>query len=437
MTTFYHYDKNGAVTASAFDPTAQPFTPSSPECNVYEGRGDIVGAYLARQKLLYPAYTAPESYYTPEASSRIPNQPRVNSLRSKSVDQGYWSSDGHESEGYVNSSCLDYVSNAGYSNWTAHSGLPYSYPDAENIRHLHTLHSLLPHLQPERKLNSLNGPALDVLEQDTGVTFAYQVPKKLLVLFLGRQLVSKFIRTISREDDDSWQGPPMCQELNLPRGHCSKAAIKILIAWMTRACQYHTMGGIRQICVPSNTFVACSLAQTMELLGLHKDALRVDHEIANTHFARPIFAQELETLWNCLGQNSRYVYAAIKVVGLRLREFEHGNGNDAQSLCEMRQPDTRNDIRDKFLRPGEMLAMLEDHPEMRARVRDLDLNEQHRPVFGTKWMRDLNNSTRQSQRSGSVTSGTNLSELTSKNMLPSKGKREVSHEYGPETTASR
>jgi hypothetical protein len=421
MTTFYQYDRNGAVMASAFDPAAQPFTPGPPEYNVYEERGDIVGAYLARHKILYPAYTAPESYHTPDVSSRNPNQPRVYGLRSESVDQGYWSSDGHESEGYANSSCPDYVSNVGYGGWAAHSGLSYHYPDPEKIRHLHTLHSLLPHLQTERKLNSLNGPALDILEQDTGVVFAYQVPKKLLVLFLGRQLVSKFIRTISREDDNNWQGPPVCQELSLPRGHCSKAAIKVLIAWMTRACQHYSMGSIKQIRVPGNTFVACSLAQTMELLGLYKDALRVDHEIASTHFVRPIFAQELETLWNCLGQNSRYVYAAIKVVGRRLQEFENSNGNDTQESCETRKPDFGNDMRDKSLRPDEMLTMLEDYPELRARVRDLDFNEKHRPVFGTKWMGNLNNSTRQSQRSESVTSDANTSEATSRNILPSKG----------------
>jgi hypothetical protein len=111
----------------------------------------------------------------------------------------------------------------------------------------------------------------------------------------------------------------------------------------------------------------------MELFELHKDALRVDHYIAATHFARPIFARELETLWNCLGKGSRYVYAAINVVGRRLRAFDAGStGEDTLGI------------------DAGMLAMLKEHPDLEARVRDPELNEQHRPYFSAQWIKRLN-----------------------------------------------
>jgi hypothetical protein len=254
------------------------------------------------------------------------------------------------------------------------------YPNPEDIRHLHTLQSLLPYLQPERRLNALGGPLLDIVEQDTGVAFAYRVPKKMLVLFLGRRVVNKFIRTTHREDDENWKGAPVCQELNLPRGVASKAAIKALIAWMLRACQYQTMSSMKQIRVPKNTFVACSLARTMELFELHKDALRVDHYIAENHFVQSIFAAELETLWNCLGKESRYVYAAIKAVGQRLHAFEADNeGREILGIDEA------------------MFSMLKQYPELEARVRDPELNEENRPVFSTQWIKRLTDKTNQSQ----------------------------------------
>jgi hypothetical protein len=214
---------------------------------------------------------------------------------------------------------------------------------------------------------------VDIIEQDTGFALAYQVPKKMLVLFLGRKVVNKFIRTIHREDDENWKGAPTSQEMNLPKGVASQASMKILVAWMFRACQYQTMGTMKQIRIPRNTFAACSLARTMELFELHKDALRVDHYIAATHFARPIFAGELETLWNCLGKGSRYVYAAIYVVGRRLRAFDAGStGQDSLGI------------------DADMLAMLKEHPDLEARVRDPKLNEQHRPYFSTQWIKRLN-----------------------------------------------
>ncbi len=380
MTTYYHYDPNGALVASNLHSTASDFAPDPVDADIYEQQGDVVGAYLARREMAYPAHSVSESqqFYCP--AYYPPVQPFNDGVDGQSADQGYRSSDGDEQYGYTCSSQPDISSTLSWAGWASYSSMERPYPNPEDIRHLHTLQSLLPYLQPERRLNALGGPLLDIVEQDTGVAFAYRVPKKMLVLFLGRRVVNKFIRTTHREDDENWKGAPVCQELNLPRGVASKAAIKALIAWMLRACQYQTMSSMKQIRVPKNTFVACSLARTMELFELHKDALRVDQYIAENHFVRSIFAVELETLWNCLGKESRYVYAAIKAVGQRLHAFEADNeGREILGIDEA------------------MFSMLKQYPELEARVRDPELNEENRPVFSTQWIKRLTDKTNQSQ----------------------------------------
>jgi hypothetical protein len=111
--------------------------------------------------------------------------------------------------------------------------------------------------------------------------------------------------------------------------------------------------------IPDNTFAACSLAQTLELFGLHKDAYRVDSAISKHHFQRPIYMVEVETLWNCLGENNRYVYSIVLAFHKQLGQ-EHGEGIQLQDLA------TR-------------------HPKLHARIINLKLNEQYKPVFGRQW----------------------------------------------------
>ena len=57
----------------------------------------------------------------------------------------------------------------------------------------------------------------------------------------------------------------------------------------------------------------------------------------------------------------------IRTVGRRLHA--HENGHDGQV------PGIDND----------MYAMLEDYPRLKARVRDLELNQEYLPQFGTEW----------------------------------------------------
>lgn len=371
MATYYFYGKDGTVTTTHLNPNAPAFTRGLQGATSDQQHGDIVGAYLAHREMTYTAPNPEEAHQYGSTPYQPWGQPLDNSAISEPMEPSHWSSDEYESCDYPPSSQAESVSTLGYAGWASHSGVAHPYPNPEDIRHMHTLHSLLPYLQPERKLNALHGPAVDIVEQDTGVVLAYQVPKKLLVLFLGRRVVNKYIRTIQRQDGKDSSEPPTSQEMSLPRGKSSKASIRVLIAWMARACQYSTMATMEQIRIPKKTFVACSLAQTMELLGLHKDAFRVDNFIAQTHFVRPIFAVELEALWNCLGEENRYVYAAIRVVGTRLQMHE-SNGSKAVPGID-----------------ADMYATLKKYPQLEARVRDPELNERYHPNFSTDWTKGL------------------------------------------------
>jgi len=369
MAVYYHYDENGTLqSTSAGGPLMQ-------QCAVrfdpeyYLERGDVVGAYLARRDTEYPASTVARTY--------DPLRPGFDTggedQRATYGNQAAKSARHKTEEGPDDSCDMQPDKLSLYADWKDCDGLmaqpaPYHpYPNPEDIRHLHTLHSLLPWIHPERRLNALSGAAVDIIEEDTKTVLAHDVPKKVLVLLLGRNVVTKFIGTVGIRKNDRFDGFQKIQKMFIPRGISSIAAMRILLAWLMRACRFHNLSMIRQFNVPHSLFAASTLAQTLTLFGLHKDALRVDQAISQDHFVRPIFADELEQLWNCLGRHNRYTYAAIKVVGERLRRYEQ-TGADKE-----------------FRKPKEMVELLNKHPDLDALVRDTALNEQHRPNFSTEW----------------------------------------------------
>jgi hypothetical protein len=266
MATYYHYSKDGALQSSS---SSDPLAPLGPACDAtshYLQRGDVVGAYLARRQMTHAAANNTGSYHE--------------SLQEAAYGQ-----------------------HPGAQNAVQQAGPPY--PNPEEVRHLHTLQSLLAQIDPERRVNAGNGPTLDIVEAETGIVFAREVPKKMLVLFFGRSKVKQFLETIDVQIDERFRDHQRIQKLCIPPRVASVAAFKIILSWMLRASHLEHISDIRQFLVPHNTFSACTLAQTLELFGLHKDARRCDMTIANQHFVRPISAAELETLWNCLGPNNR------------------------------------------------------------------------------------------------------------------------------------
>lgn len=241
------------------------------------------------------------------------------------------------------------------------------YPNPDLIRHYHTLHSLLPYLHPARLENSMFGPTLDIMEEGTDHRFATAVPKKMLVLFCGRNVLNRFLRTLDREDNENWQGGPVTQQLSFPRHYTNHVGVKIVIAWMHRACVTPTKA-MKQIRVPIHTFAALSLSRALAAFGLHRDASRVDHIIATNHFKRPLDFDNVVSIWNCLPKDSKYVYRMVDNLRRQLCKYENGD-------------------RDAFPDAEKVLDFLEQHDELMARVQDEEYNnrQEFRPFFGTEW----------------------------------------------------
>lgn len=367
-TVYYQYDENGnLLTTSVDDPLAQQSS-SNLDLGDYLQRGDTVGAYLAQRDLSYPTFEAPEVYGPEKHGYRaVWGEQRGTYIDQHKIELRH-QADEYDSYDIQGAGYPLHAVPNGYVGQTPQNKQYRPCPDPEDIRHLHTLHSLLSWIHPERRMRALEGAAVDIIEQDTGTVLAHNIPKKLLVLFLGRDVVTKFIMTVGIRDDEHSGIRHRIQKLFIPRGISSKSAMRVLLSWMSRASRIPNVGHITQFKVPHSLFAACTLAQTLTLFGLHKDALRVDHTIAAENFKRPIFADELEALWNCLGPDNRYTYTTIRIVGERLRSYETGASK-------------------RFPSHQEMLDMLEQRPELKALVRDLRHNEIHRPLFSTEWCR--------------------------------------------------
>jgi hypothetical protein len=366
ITTYYYYNKDGNLQlASTHDPVTHSY-PEHPGLRYYLQHGDTVGAYLAQRMMIFPTCTVSDTYSYGSRGSQAAYEQQPDAYHAtKSAELRHENDEQYDSYDPFQNGYPKEDSTARRADFARHTNSRCTHPDPEDVRHLHTLLDLLPHIDPGRRFNGLSGASVDIVEQDTGKVFAHHVPKKMLVLFLGRRNILRFIKTADRS-----KSSPKIQNMTLPRGIASASAIKILIAWMTRACRPEHDGLIRQFNVPRNTFAACSLAQTLTLFGLHKDALRVDSFIAHNNFKRTIFADELAALWNCMGENNRYVYAAIKAVSSRLRAYEA-------------------DASEKHKSQEEIVQLLDEYPALEARVRDLDVNEGYRPTFSTEWCKNF------------------------------------------------
>jgi hypothetical protein len=363
MTTYYYYNEDGNLQSSAILAPVPNLYPEHPDLRYYLQQGDTVGAYLAQRAMLYPTHVTSELYSHGDDRGQATYEQQPDAYDgAQDVDLRHEAEAQYESyESFQD----DQPKQARYAGFSEQTEAPRTYPDPEAVRHSHDLLGLLHHIDPGRRFNSLSGPSVDVVEQGRGTVFAYEVPKRMLVLFLGRKQVNKLIKTIGHSKNSQ-----RIQQLSLPRGIVSHSAIKILVSWMNRACRREYDGLVRQFDVPRNTFAACSLAQTLTMFGLHKDALRVDFVIAHNHFKRLIFADELRALWTCMGEKSRYVYAAIKVVGERLRAHE----TVASQKRRWHE---------------EIVQLLEGYPALEARVRDLEFNEKFRPTFSIEWCKKL------------------------------------------------
>lgn len=291
------------------------------------------------------------------------------------IDEGkYEPDDGYYSDSSQNMMLIDHAGNevlsvvpalaAGHGQLT---GDRHQYPNPELIRHFHTLHTLLPHIQPERLQNATFGPTLDIVEEHSGHIFAFAVPKKMLVLFCGRKVISRFLRTLEREENESSESGHLVQVLQFPRSYTNHIGVKIVINWMHLAC-HRKPSDMRPVHLPKTLFAAISLSRALTAFGLHRDASRVDHFISVRLFARHLDLDEVVAIWRCLPKDSKYTYRMIEELRKQLQYYMNSE--------DKAHPDLE-----------QFWEFLEQTPELKARVEDKDYNncDEYRPFFGTEW----------------------------------------------------
>ncbi|KAF2243518.1 hypothetical protein BU26DRAFT_554988 [Trematosphaeria pertusa] len=361
MATYYRYGADGSVMRYAMQPIQAPpmfVPPYMTHPNEYTPAPYVGYSYTsgswghsdADSSAVYPCY---EEYGEGGEGGAYYDD---------GVDHGYDA--GHE---YRESGHSGYCT-SDYSGSTQVDDQPC--PPLDEVRKYRDLHSLLPWIDPQRLHNGLFGRKVNIIEEGTSTVFAYQVPKKMLVLFCSRPAIAKFLRTVEREDNENWRGGPVTQELRLPRGLANHVGIKIMLAWMMRACKWECMGSMRPICVPQNLFAAISLARTFMAFGLHRDASRVDNTIAGEHLKRPLYPDEMKSIWLCLPKDSRYTYRMVEKLAEQISAYESG-------------------VEKELPAADEVFRFLGEHPALRARVRDREINQEFQPSFGTEWCKKL------------------------------------------------
>lgn len=240
----------------------------------------------------------------------------------------------------------------------------YWYPNLDHIRHTHSLFRFIAQVSDDRRSGSLGGMKVDIVEEITGEILCHAVPKRMLVLFFGRQVVSQHLFTTGRDIDDrvNPRGFPLAQKFLVSAQSTSGDAWRILVAWMKRACgDVHRRGQkLRELGVPRSLFAAVTLARTLRYMGLNIDAHRIDVAINEKHLYRPLDLDTVKAIWNGISKKSKYTWRLINV----LKDRYELPMDEALELL----PDY-----------DEMTKWFDENPELRARMWRPELNDEFKP----------------------------------------------------------
>lgn len=281
--------------------------------------------------------------------------------------------------------------------------LQFSYED--HLRQKHSMFSFIQRIPFGRRCNALKGPKVDIkdeqsakkydesddtvdlgrirlgqhngpawIDDDLQVQIAsgqkkepalwHQVPKKLLVLFCGRDTVCRFLRTVGRGE----QGNPIKQELRVPSASAFHVGLKIMFTWMRRACLPPYMADLHEMAVPENTFAAIALARTLRTFRLYHDAQRVEKAIAANHFKRPLTIIIVKQIWTLLPKECKFTYRMIDNLRGQIYAVQAGDTYVAEFNHE------------------EMDKLLAAYPDLWRRVYVQGENEKYKPVTHARWM---------------------------------------------------
>ncbi|KAF2118774.1 hypothetical protein BDV96DRAFT_677624 [Lophiotrema nucula] len=179
----------------------------------------------------------------------------------------------------------------------------------------------LPH-SPYDITHLLTGKKLDIICYETNTTLLEQVPKSMLIFFCGYQNISRLLAT-------KYNGTNT-QALCVSQRHCEYIGLKIVVAWMQRACRSSIPSSVRQLEAPkNNVLVACCIARTLRALGCRADAQRIDRDIMNTFFSEILTVPQVKDLWYSLPRGSVYVKWMLANVRTQLRNPPKGFVSEA------------------------------------------------------------------------------------------------------------
>ena len=111
--------------------------------------------------------------------------------------------------------------------------------------------------------------------------------------------------------------------------------------------------------------------------------------------ARLLFAVEVETLWRCLGEGNRYVYAAVKAFGRQTRAADtlapatEASGERSEAEASPEDIHTPPPAAAAATTASALLDLKEKYPTLYDRISNEEMNEQCAPQFGRRWFSNL------------------------------------------------
>lgn len=256
----------------------------------------------------------------------------------------------------------------------------------DKLRRTNDLFSFINQVPTYRRINCVDSPMVDIVEECTGKILLCRVPKKMLTLFLGRNVLVQYLRTLEREGDskdpyiESENGNdhlvqdegvpkrmPVKQQLRLPRYSTSHAALKIMFAWMRRACDPKAMDILHELKAPNNLFSAITLARTLRMFKFRFDAERIDSHI-NLFLKGPLHLDVVKATWKLTPKDNMYTYRLVEALKENLEAYQEGHTDELPEL-------------------EELMKFFDAQPELRARVYRLGENDKWKPVEHEEYMR--------------------------------------------------
>ncbi|KAF2734199.1 hypothetical protein EJ04DRAFT_564478 [Polyplosphaeria fusca] len=259
-----------------------------------------------------------------------------------------WYSENGKSEKQRQKEYLGYDMNAHDSNYTASrpdaTTLPnWTYQNVDELRTRSNLYEFATALDPSRRNNAILGLHIDIIDGISGHMIMPKVPKKLLMLFCGRDVLNPFLKTLSRYEKSA-------QQLRVPQSVAMQYGFHAVIGWMIHACQLPTTTSLRPIENPRNLFHTICICIVLDFFKLYRDRARMDVEVWKLMTNSRLYANQVKQVWDYVPRNSRYTFRLVRYLANVLsmgvkkqRRKALGNSDDLLRFIEA-NPDLKRMI---------------------------------------------------------------------------------------------